>query len=1057
MRKLPYCLLAVTFVFFATFLQAQTSFVNNPKKKSDNISDNTTLHRCGTTLAYEQLFKQNPAFKKQFEENSKRINELASQRRAASRGASFTLKDTIAVVVHVIGSSTLQSQVTNAVIQSQIDTLNVDFNGLNADSTRIPAAFKPLYGKMGITFKLAQTAPNGTSTDGIVRRTNNISFSSTTYDNAKRTATGGLDAWDATKYLNLWVVTFSDDLLGVSVFPGDPRPINMHGFVCDYRVFGSNAAHLNARFNKGRTTVHELGHFLNLRHIWGDDGTGTNRDVCGSTSCSGSDFPGNTAADDTPNQCIMNYGNPDPNGIGVVKTDACTGSAPGIMYQNFMDYCDDVALVMFTKGQNARMEDAFNSSDRGPLLNSLAYNPPVIYDYDAKVAEILKPFQNEFIGCVNTIKPQVRITNFGNTALTSLQINVKLNGAVVGTPFNWASATPLVKGAFVTVTLNDLPITFGNHEIKIYTSKPNGLNDELPANDTVTHNFTVLQPTSIPLSNNFETAFLPSGFSIKNHNKDALQWVWATPGTGGTGTGSAGIDNYNNDAEGTFDDYLSPIINRTTLGSIDSVFLTFDLAYKYYSESGVNVSDELEILATNDCGNTYTSIYKGSGNNIANGSTASLFVPNVSDWRKRTFAVGQNIFGSNNFQFVIRNINNYGNAMYFDNVNIFSKYNRDLSVVKATPGVVCSQSYTPSLTVRNNGASTISSYKVAYTINNGSPIITTITGINLLKDTETTTTLTAGTLANGTNTIKIYTYDPVDRNNITGDQIPVNDTLSYTVYIAATVNNDSITESFSNTVFPAGGWGVENPDRSLTWQRSPTGKNGTDGSALINSYDYTNANNSVDRLFMPVLNYGMVDSLLLTFDLAAQLRVPSTTFDTLEVLITKDCGTTFTSVYKKWGADLQTLGTGNNGSQTKFEPVGESLWRNEYINLSAYAQTPGNIQVVFKSTSNNNNNIYIDNVNLRTRVLPELLKQNGYVISPNPFTNNFNVWFLQTPTNLHQIAVYNSSGQMVWSQSYRNNTNSIIPIDLRGRASGMYFIKITYGDKEILSKIIKTN
>src|SRR5690606_13502945 len=101
-----------------------------------------------------------------------------------------------------------------------------------------------------------------------------------------------------------------------------------------------------------------------------------------------------------------------------------------------------------------------------------------------------------------------------------------------------------------------------------------------------------------------------------------------------------------------------------------------------------------------------------------------------------------------------------------------------------------------------------------------------------------------------------------------------------------------------------------------------------------NSFDYTTANNSVDRLFMPILNYGMIDSLLLNFDVAAQLRVPSINLDTLEVLITKDCGTTFTSVYKKWGNDLQTIGTGNNGSQTKFEPVGESLWRNEYIDLS---------------------------------------------------------------------------------------------------------------------------
>ena len=221
-----------------------------------------TLQRCFTTEYYDSLYRSLPGFQNVFEANQKRL--LSTRLNALNRTSGTN--DTLAVVVHVIVSAAAQSKITNADLQSQIDVLNEDYWGLNADSSRIPAAFKPLFGNMKITFMLAQTDPNGDLTNGIERRTNNITFDRNSFDNAKQYSKGGLDAWDPSKYINLWVIDFGfSGILGVSVFPGDPRSLNLHGVVCDYRSFGRTGNYLYPEFSSGRTISHELGHFFNLK------------------------------------------------------------------------------------------------------------------------------------------------------------------------------------------------------------------------------------------------------------------------------------------------------------------------------------------------------------------------------------------------------------------------------------------------------------------------------------------------------------------------------------------------------------------------------------------------------------------------------------------------------------------------------------------------------------------------------------------------------------------------------------------------------------------------
>jgi hypothetical protein len=234
---------------------------------------------------------------------------------------------TIPVVVHVVYNTSAQN-ISDAQIISQLNILNADFAGINSDVSLIPTTFQGVKsGNTNIQFCLAQRDPNGLSTTGIVRKSTTVtSFSSN--DNVKNSTTGGSNAWDRTKYLNIWVCNLGGGLLGYAQFPGGTAATD--GVVIGYTCFG-NTGTAQAPFNKGRTATHEVGHWLNLRHIWGDA-------TCGSD-----------LVNDTPLHNTSNTGCP---AAGHKST--CSGT-PIEMTMNYMDYTDDACMYMFSAGQSARM------------------------------------------------------------------------------------------------------------------------------------------------------------------------------------------------------------------------------------------------------------------------------------------------------------------------------------------------------------------------------------------------------------------------------------------------------------------------------------------------------------------------------------------------------------------------------------------------------------------------------------------------------------------------------------------------------------------------------
>ena len=244
---------------------------------------------------------------------------------------------TIPVVVHVLYSNATQN-ISDAQIMSQIQVLNDDFRRTNSDADNAWSQAADTE----IEFCLATSDPAGNATNGILRVPTSVSAFGTN-DGMKSASSGGSNAWPASNYLNIWVCNIGGGILGYAQFPGGSPSTD--GVVCGYQYFGTIGT-AQAPFNLGRTTTHEVGHWLNLRHIWGDGG------------CGADDF-----VSDTPKSGGANYG-------CQVGSSSC-GSVD--MVQNYMDYSDDACMNLYTVGQKNRMRALFESGGyRASLLNSPA-------------------------------------------------------------------------------------------------------------------------------------------------------------------------------------------------------------------------------------------------------------------------------------------------------------------------------------------------------------------------------------------------------------------------------------------------------------------------------------------------------------------------------------------------------------------------------------------------------------------------------------------------------------------------------------------------------------
>ena len=362
---------ALSLILFLVLCQVQNTYAQNSLIRCYTHEHHQSRMQQGQHGESEQLFEQ---------WMSSRIAQNSSNIRPE-------VDYNIPVVFHVIYQNATDAwNISAAQIQSQVDILNEDFKRLNADTMNAPANFRAVAAGSNINFCLAQRDPQGNPSTGIVRwqYAQSATWSTSSIDATIKPAT----IWDPTRYFNIWVVNMSGGVLGYAQFPissglaGMPTSgaANTDGVVLLYSSVGRPPANpFTGAYNKGRTATHEVGHWLGLRHIWGDG-----------TSCTATDY-----CADTPPSDAANYGCP-------TTHSSCTGPD---MVQNYMDYTDDNCMNLFTYNQVQRMWTVLaNSPRRVSLLTANSCQSVVVTPGPLTTAFIASDTLADFGGIVDTIQ-----------------------------------------------------------------------------------------------------------------------------------------------------------------------------------------------------------------------------------------------------------------------------------------------------------------------------------------------------------------------------------------------------------------------------------------------------------------------------------------------------------------------------------------------------------------------------------------------------------------------------------------------------------------------------
>lgn len=365
----------------------------------------------------------------------------------------------IPVVVHLLyNPDSVNHQLSDWQITSQIDALNEDYRRFNADKFKTPSLFDSIGADCEIEFCLATRDPNGNTTNGIRRISTTTLFQD--FSSPKQTATGGDDAWPNSSYLNIWVCPLEYPMLGYATFP-----VNIDsndGVVIHYKAFGRINC-FSKKYYEGRTATHEIGHWLNLVHIWGD-----------SPGCSPDDN-----VDDTPVQAEEHYH------CEVFPFPSCNNTSD--MFENYMDYTNDSCMNIFTFGQRERMLATLNlTAYRSSILTSNGCNSVSAYNNDIGIIKILNP--DEFI-YGDSLVPVVTIHNFGSQTITSAEIFYAKNWKSHLNTFHWTGS--LAPNESVDITLPKIIDSSWYNLFCAWTKNPNGNQDEDTTNDFKTRSYIV--------------------------------------------------------------------------------------------------------------------------------------------------------------------------------------------------------------------------------------------------------------------------------------------------------------------------------------------------------------------------------------------------------------------------------------------------------------------------------------------------------------------------------------------------------------------------------------
>jgi PKD repeat protein len=425
---------------------------------------------CASDIIHERMMNEDSKYRESFEKNERMMNAA----RVKGGAAKSMIIHTIPVVVHVMhtGESIGEGvNISDAQVQSAIDGLNEDYRkmpGTNGDGAGVD---------IEVEFCLASRDPNGNPTDGI-NRVNASGLANYATEGitagqgsgANETELKAMSKWDRDDYYNIWIVNEIEDndggsgIQGYAYFPNSSAARD--GAVILFNAFGTTG---NLKFytNMNRTTTHELGHAFFLYHTFQGNS-------CSETNC---DTQGDRVCDTPPTVSSTSCNNP-----------ACGGTQ---LVENYMDYTSQTCMDMFTQGQKDRMRDAIEIM-RPSLLNSLGCTPP--NSLDAGVTSINAPTG---YSCSTSVTPEVEVSNFGSSTLTSLQLKYRLDGGSLQT-YQFTGNIPT--GETETIMLPTISAAIGAHSLEVYSDSPNGGTDGFQSNDSATQEFEVVDGSNVTVA-----------------------------------------------------------------------------------------------------------------------------------------------------------------------------------------------------------------------------------------------------------------------------------------------------------------------------------------------------------------------------------------------------------------------------------------------------------------------------------------------------------------------------------------------------------------------------
>lgn len=588
-------------------------------------STQTYFDQCIAEIMYQQEIAADPSYaaaQAQLEiETEHYVNQYIAARQNAASNKSAAVVRVIPVVYHIIHEGGPEN-ISRDQCVNQLELLNLDFRRLNADTANTPAPFKLIAADSEIEFRLATLDPNGNCTDGVVRV-----FSPLTTN--ARNNVKALSYWPSNKYLNVWVVKSIENtsgssgiVIGFAQFPGGNAATD--GIVLRHDYTGDTGTAANSN-NAGRTATHEVGHWLNLRHIWGDA-------VCGS------DFVLDTPTQQGPNQ----------SNCPQFPSVTCNNGPNGDMFTNYMDYTNGTCQNVFSIGQAARMNAALSSATSG--RSNLWSNANLIATGTTGAPGAICTPIAAFINNVKYVCEGTTI-NFSDGSW---------NGPVDTWQWDFPGGTPSSSNdPNPAIQYN----TAGTYDITLTVSNASG-SDVITITDAV-----VVVPAigqySVPYSEGFETITFP-GTEWAVENEAGNTWTQTNVAAHNGSTNALYINNFTGNLNGSTDVFITPTYNLTNVTSSN---LTFWLAYATRSS---NSTDQLKVFASTSCGQLWNIRYNKTGTALATaGLITSNFIPSPSQWRQETVNIASSSFNNKpNVRFKFEYVHNGGNNIFIDNINL---------------------------------------------------------------------------------------------------------------------------------------------------------------------------------------------------------------------------------------------------------------------------------------------------------------------------------------------------------------------------------------------------